>query len=60
MSEKNNAIFTRRSIRKYEITPIPKEIIEEVIKAAPGCPARQKPTAVEISCIQWKRKKGDT
>ena len=39
MSEKNNAIFTRRSIRKYEITPIPKEIIEEVIKAAQAAPS---------------------
>ena len=39
MPEKNNAIFTRRSIRKYEITPIPKEIIEEVIKAAQAAPS---------------------
>lgn len=34
-----NPIFTRRSIRKYEKTPVPKEIIKTLLKAGMNAPS---------------------
>ncbi|MCL2142192.1 MAG: nitroreductase family protein [Methanimicrococcus sp.] len=35
----NKAIYTRRSIRKYQNKPVPKELIEEAVKAAMFAPS---------------------
>lgn len=45
-----DAIAARRSIRKFKNTPVPRYIIEEIIKAGALAPSSKKQAAVEIYC----------
>ena len=47
----SNSIYSRRSIRKYLNTPVPKEMIEQVIDAARMAPSARTDSRGNILCL---------
>lgn len=51
IEHKKEAIYNRRSIRKYIDEPIHRFIIEQILDAGRVAPSAKESTTLEISCI---------
>ena len=50
MNEVLNNIYTRRSIRKFKEQDVPKDLVDEIVKAGTYAPSGQELTDIPILC----------
>jgi nitroreductase len=56
MMDMIEGIETRRSIRAYKATPIPREIMEKILKAAAGSPSYQNTQPWEVTVVSGEKR----
>ena len=52
MNEVTNILFSRRSIRKFKDTQVPKEILDEILKCGTYAPSGKNKQSAKIVVVQ--------